>query len=173
MLSYNHKNFCYLSEFHPQDVASVNERYSGFKKALSDHGIFESKFIKIDNFNIDTPIDFPMLKHIVNSLYQDNVTAIVCENDKVAFNVYLACRSLSLTLPNDINVTGFDNNHWATMGSSSITTVDQDFSLLGEKIAEILLQKNYSPKHIVIPIKLVPRNTTGHINFDKNVTTDR
>lgn len=160
VLAYGHRSTCYLSRYTCEEVSSIRERYDGYQKALEDHGGAGPRFVKID-IPQDAPFDYPMLKHVINSLHNEGVTAIICENDEVAFYVHMCCRSLSLRPPEDLSITGFDNIEWATTGSAQITTVEQDFTLIGKEIAEAILQPDYRPIHKTVPVRLVPRASTG------------
>ena len=104
-----------------------------------------------------------MLQYLVNTLRQEGCTAIICANDIVAFHVYMCCQDLGFRVPEDMNITGFDNNEWATMGSAQITTIDQNFGLMGEAIAAALLEADHEPRNSVIPVKLILRTSTGRL----------
>lgn len=161
LLAYGHKNTCYLSRFSGEDVSSIKQRYDGYVKAIRDkNSDIKPYFFQLE---LSAHYDFPMLTHIINKLYKEGVTAFICENDEVAFHVYMCCRSLALRLPDDVSISGFDNIEWATMADARLTTVRQDFALIGKAIADILLQSNYLPIHTVIPVKLVPRTSTGMV----------
>lgn len=162
VLAYGHRSTCYLSRYTCEEISSIQERYSGYVKALREQGGCEPRFVKID-IPQDVPFDYPMLKHVINSLHNDVVTAIVCENDEVAFYVHMCCRSLSLRPPEDLSITGFDNIEWATTGSAQITTAEQDFAVIGREIAEVILQPEYRPVHKTVPVRLVPRDSTGPV----------
>ncbi|WP_040951305.1 substrate-binding domain-containing protein [Gorillibacterium massiliense] len=157
LVDYGHRNIAYLSRYSTNDVSSIRERYNGFAKCLEDRGIaVQPQFI---NMNLNS--DYPMLKHIINSLYKAGVTAIECENDEVAFNVYMCCRSLSILVPQQMNITGFDNIDWAVTGSAQLTTVDQNFAKIGETLAELILSGEVGPSSRIIPVDLIPRTSTG------------
>jgi DNA-binding LacI/PurR family transcriptional regulator len=159
LLMYGHRHICYLSRFTPDELSSVRDRYKGYEDCLTKNapGI-SPRFVHWEPSGSD---EYPMLKHIVSSLNREGISAIICENDEVAFNVYMCCRSLNLRVPGDMSITGFDNIDWATTGSAQITTVDQNFALIGETIADTLLQPVYTPQKHTLPVKLVPRTSTG------------
>jgi DNA-binding LacI/PurR family transcriptional regulator len=159
LLMYGHRNICYLSRFTPEELSSVSGRYKGYADCLKENAPeYSPRFVRWEPSGSD---EYPMLKHIVSSLSREGISAIMCENDEVAFNVYMCCRSLGLRVPGDISITGFDNIDWATTGSAQITTVDQNFTLIGETIADTLLQSVYTPQKFTLPVKLVPRTSTG------------
>jgi Transcriptional regulators len=162
VLAYGHRNTCYLSRYGCEEVNSISDRYDGYMKSLEDNGVNTPRFEKI-TIPENAPFDYPMLKHVINTLYNDDITAIICENDEVAFYVHMCTRSLSLRPPEDLSITGFDNIEWATTGSAQITTAKQDFSSIGEAIAEIILQLEYEPVHKVLPVSLVFRTSTGPV----------
>ena len=157
LISYGHTKTCYLSRFMPEELSSVRGRYKGYTDCLEDVNI-EPRFT---HWEAEAPTGYYMLQHLVNTLHLDGVTAILCENDEVAFNVHMCCLSLGLRVPEDMNITGFDNIEWATIGSARITTVDQNFDLIGKTIATTLLEENYTPKNHTIPVQLVPRTSTS------------
>ena len=161
LISYGHANICYLSRFSAEDVYSIRDRHSGLRATLSENGIKEEPLFSLIEAAPDGSLDYPMLKHIINELYRKGITALVCENDEVAFHAYMCCQSLSIRIPEDMSVTGFDNISWATMGNTHITTIEQDFVQIGESIADLLLLPDYQPKHRVIPVRLIPRHSTG------------
>jgi DNA-binding LacI/PurR family transcriptional regulator len=161
LVSYGHRNICYLSRYTPEEAGSVRERYDGYAHCLRESGVgTEPRFVRVQ-----TPasgmLDYPLLKHTVNALRREGITAIECENDEVAFHVYMCCRSLSIRVPEDISITGFDNIHWATTGSARITTVEQDFARIGLAAAELLLRPQGEPARRLVPVRIVPRNSTG------------
>lgn len=164
LVSYGHKRICYLSRFPGELVGSIEDRFRGCTDCLRDNGLESTaQFQLIDNNKADE-FDYPMLKHIINQLHRSGVTAIECENDEVAFNVHMCCRSLSIRIPEAISITGFDNIDWATMGSAQITSIEQDFPAIGRAIAEIIQQPDYTPVHKLIPVRLIPRRSTGSIS---------
>jgi GntR family transcriptional regulator of arabinose operon len=159
LVDYGHRNIAYLSRFSSGELTSIRDRYKGFQQCMDDNGItVEQDFVKM---NLSS--NYPMLKHIINNLYKAGVTAIECENDEVAFNVYMCCRSLSIQVPEQMNITGFDNIDWAVTGSAQITTVDQNFAAIGEMIAEIILAEDNYPAAKVISVDLIPRTSTSPI----------
>lgn len=157
LISYGHTNIAYLSRFPEDEVSSIFERYQGFSDCMRDNGVkINPKFI-----NTHLTDNYHLLKHVIGTLFKAGVTAIECENDEVAFNVYMCCRSLSILVPEQMNITGFDNIEWATTGSAQITTVDQNFEKIGKEFAKIILKPDTPPAVHKIPVDLIPRSSTG------------
>ncbi len=66
-------------------------------------------------------------------------TALVCENDRQAMRTVNALRQLGYRVPEDISVTGFDNNPISKMVSPRLTTVKNSSQLMG-RTCILLLQ---------------------------------
>jgi len=160
LLSYGHTKICYLSRFKPEELSSIGERYRGYKDCLLASKNAEPKFVHWDAVGKGQE-SYYMLQHLVNTLRKEEYTAILCENDEVAFNVYMCCQNLGYRIPEDMNITGFDNIEWATTGSAQITTIDQNFGLIGEAITAALLDEEYKPRNQTVPVQLIPRTSTG------------
>lgn len=100
------------------------------------------------------------------SLYKRHpeITAIFCASDMMAIGVYKAAKSLGLKIPKDLSVVGFDNIPIAEHVSPPLTTVSQDFYLMGYEAAKQLLaliENQSENKYIVLPHKLLVRESVS------------
>lgn len=159
LIDYGHRRIAYLAQNSPDELSSLSARLNGYRQCMSDHGYAVDE----DLIKLNLHSDYHMLMHIVNGLYKSGVTAIECENDEVAFNVYMCCLGLSIPVPNRMNITGFDNIEWAVTGSAQLTTIDQNFADIGEAIADFLLSEDLRPISKIIPVSLIPRASTGPV----------
>lgn len=160
LLSYGHRKIAYLSRFSDR-VSSVRNRFIGYVDTLEASGLdIMPYFAKLD-IEGTGPLNYQMLKYVINTLYNEGYTAIMCENDEVAFYTHMCCDSLSIRVPEDLSITGFDNIEWAVTGSAQITTVDQNFEQIGKEIAELITSEAYEARQSKVSVKLVPRTSTG------------
>ena len=161
LLSYGHSRMCFLSRSKPEELPNVWDRYKGYEDCLAASGVnAKPRFAHWDTTG-EEQTRYYLLQHLVNTLHQEGVTAILCENDIAAFNVHMCCQNLGLRVPEDMNITGFDNNEWATTGNAQITTVDQNFAIIGSTVAKVLLEEDYKPRNHIIPVSFIPRKSTG------------
>lgn len=92
--------------------------------------------------------------------------ALFVANDHMAFAVLDVLRNeFKLSVPEDVQVIGFDNVPLAGMGGYSLSTVEQDSNLMSQAVVLTLLQQIKSGKqakaeHIRVPVRLVLRQTT-------------
>jgi DNA-binding LacI/PurR family transcriptional regulator len=93
-------------------------------------------------------------------------TAIFCFNDISAIGAIRALKDAGLSVPGDVSVVGFDDIQSAAYSTPSLTTVRQPLSEMGERGAQVLLdriahrEKSYPAEIVMIP-ELVVRESTG------------
>ncbi|MBG0856587.1 LacI family DNA-binding transcriptional regulator [Streptomyces spinoverrucosus] len=98
-----------------------------------------------------------------SALRGHRVTAVVCDDDKLAAGAYKAVRRLGLRIPDDISVTGLDDLALATAIDPELTTVRLDAELFGERGMRALLAvlEGREPDRGDIPVELVVRGSTA------------
>ncbi|NLT55909.1 MAG: diguanylate cyclase [Actinomycetales bacterium] len=93
-----------------------------------------------------------------------DIDAVVAANDVSAFGVLAALRTAGLRVPEDVLVTGFDNEPSAELRWPGLTTVDQNLEEQGRVAAELLLARldgaRGPARQVVVPSRLVVRGTT-------------
>ena len=90
--------------------------------------------------------------------------AIICANDSLAMMVVTALSECGVRVPEDVIVTGFDNEYYAKIYSPSIASVNQCFDKMGEEAAGTLLSvfAGGSPvKEVIIPSVFIPSESCG------------
>ena len=84
--------------------------------------------------------------------------AFVCANDILALNVCEVLSNLRYTVPDDVLVTGYDNEMFGNIYAPTLTTVDQSFTEIGSTSAQILLDLMEGiphPQQTLIPSKVI------------------
>jgi len=94
---------------------------------------------------------------------ESRVTALVCDDDKLAAGAYKAARRLGLRIPDDLSITGLDDLALATAIDPELTTVRLDAELFGEHGMRALLAvlDGRAPEEGDIPVELVVRGSTA------------
>ena len=142
------------------------ERYDGYKKAFED---FNKKLDENLIFNSGYAFEdgLKLADEIIK--LKKKPDAIFACNDMMALGLIKKLKEYGIKIPDDIGIAGFDNILQAEY--ASLTTVDQQISLIGKKAAEILINliennkkniKNYF--QVKIPTKLIIRQTTKKLN---------
>lgn len=132
-----HRDIGYVySEFSSE---SLQERKRCFHAALREFGLEdrpENYFISAWDCR-NCSYDF---KRITRQLSQAErlPTVLVAEDDHEATQIYQALRHLGLRVPEDISVTGFDDNFLASMLDPPLTTVKNYRHLMGRQCVLLL-----------------------------------
>lgn len=84
-------------------------------------------------------------------------TAVFAGNDSMAFGIMTALRERGLRVPDDVSVVGFDDLPESAHMVPGLTTVRQDFQLLGQLAVEYVLNLIEYPDTPIYQRVLSPR----------------
>ncbi|MBN2472417.1 MAG: LacI family DNA-binding transcriptional regulator [Anaerolineae bacterium] len=104
--------------------------------------------------------------HATLALLEHNVpfTALVAGNDQMALGAIRALRQHGRRVPQDVSITGFDNIPESAFFDPPLTTVWQDFSMVGQRSVEMLVERinepHGSPEQRVLYPRLLVREST-------------
>jgi DNA-binding LacI/PurR family transcriptional regulator len=95
----------------------------------------------------------------------DGVTAVFAGNDQMALGVLRALSEAGVRVPDQISVVGFDDIPESEFFSPPLTTVRQDFDVVGRHCIEVLLRQiDVGPtayERLVVPPSFVVRSSTA------------
>ncbi|MGE5279848.1 MAG: substrate-binding domain-containing protein [Deltaproteobacteria bacterium] len=136
-------------------------RLEGYKQAMQKHGLTVPRGYVQEGFFLRTPAR-AAAKALLN--LGDRPTAIFAASDVMALEVVDEARAEGLRIPWDISLVGFDDNPIAGYSAVRLTTVAQPIVEMGrlalEKLHLISAGKEKQPVKIVLPTKLVKREST-------------
>ena len=91
------------------------------------------------------------------------ITALFCANDQMALGAYRALREAGLRVPEDVSVVGFDDNDEAAMYAPPLSTVAQDWAVLGELAltTALAMTRGAEPRDSKVPQRFVERESTA------------
>lgn len=160
LLELGHTRIAFIR--YDNNISTLTNRLAGFKAAHGKNGI---------------PVDESMIfsEHISSSGYitakallssKKPPTAIQCTNDHLAMGVYMAASELSIKIPQDVSVSGFDNAMMSRLMIPNLTTVAQPAHEMGETAAQLMIKRiigdeRTEPRSIVLPTKHIIRDSTA------------
>ncbi|WP_139691922.1 LacI family DNA-binding transcriptional regulator [Sporolactobacillus terrae] len=135
------------------------ERLQGYQKVISMHSDYEEVTIQSD-FTIDGGINaVDQLLH----KYPD-IDGLFVGNDLMAVGVIKELNRLSIRVPDEIAVCGFDGIYLTRIVNPEITTIEQPIYKMGEIAAEKLIDRINNPhlnrECIVLDVKLRVRQSS-------------
>ena len=87
-------------------------------------------------------------------------TALFCLGDSIAFGAYSACRSLGLTVPEDLSILGFDDSELAPLVTPELTTFGWDEQAIVDAALQSLIGDDSSGKVMFRP-EFIQRASTA------------
>ena len=96
-------------------------------------------------------------------LIQAGVTAVFCYNDMMAVGAMLACRTLGISIPEQLSIVGFDDIELAQFVTPALTTVHQPKLRMGQTAIAMLLDllDGKSTESRLLPTDLIVRGSTA------------
>jgi LacI family transcriptional regulator len=139
-----------------------NKRLEGYEKALADNNAcYEPINILYQN---DASANYSSIQKVLSQA--DRPDGMIATVEKLTTDIYLACKELKLSIPQDVKVVSFSNLSAASILNPSLTTVTQPAFDMG-RTAAIALFKALEKKNFVlhdecltIPSELIVRGST-------------
>jgi DNA-binding LacI/PurR family transcriptional regulator len=141
---------------------AAQDRCQGYEEALQEAGIFPAAELIIEgNWLARSGYDALMQLAQVDEL----PSAIFAQNDLMAVGVLRAARDMGLAVPADLSLIGVDDIPLAAFFEPPLTTLHQDFHLIGREAASLLIRSIEQPeaprRQLRLPVKLVVRRSTA------------
>ncbi|WP_035779228.1 LacI family DNA-binding transcriptional regulator [Butyrivibrio sp. MC2013] len=133
IIEYGHRKIAFLCD---SERGVDMKRYEGYRKALKESGIEDSpsnRLFVTDGFG-GTSQQWDRIVEQVRAY-----TAVECTSDYFAVQLIKNLIQKGIRVPEDISVTGFDDNDFARFCNPGITTIHQDIREKGELAAHMLI----------------------------------
>lgn len=173
LIERGHRNIGFVSQ--PLSTSRSRElRYQGYIHALMEHGApVRKEHIRIITSDIHTVhgthvLDSPGHPELRDFLSSNrNMTAVVCDEDYGAAELYYAASELGLRVPEDLSLTGFTDNRILRFLPVRLTTVRQPVAELGERALDLLIERVANPDRdyteVVIGTEIVDRDSVADL----------
>jgi len=161
LLQLGHRQIALLTG--PLASVSARLRYQGWLEALSEQQIAPCATHHGDwSAASGHQLAMSLLSH------SPRPTAILVANDQMALGVLRAAHEHGLQVPEQISVVGYDDTEDSAYFQPPLTTIKQDFRLLGgESVSRLVegLEQYAGPQKesLLLPTLLVVRNTTAPV----------
>jgi DNA-binding LacI/PurR family transcriptional regulator len=154
LASKGHVHVLYRRGWHYQ--ASASRRYEAFQEAATQLGMTITEDVdRIENFDI---ILSDGEKTILSKPISERPSAIVCSNDRLAYEAFDYCQECGLRIPNDIAIVGFDGIVPQFRPAAMLTTIRAPWSDVARTAFELVMRRiegETVPDETVLPVELV------------------
>ncbi|MFZ3566095.1 LacI family DNA-binding transcriptional regulator [Streptomyces sp. BH097] len=163
LLNLGHRRIAYIEPADDSGFAwSSRARLEGYRAALAEAGVEHDE----DLVRQVAQWQGPSLDAAVGRLLSltEPPTAIFAETDDIAFRLLTVLRGANVPVPQRMSVLGFDDH--AMAAPWDLSTMAQPARQLGVAAAELACGVVQEPetnleRHVVLPVELVPRGSTG------------
>lgn len=136
-----------------------NDYILGFKTAFQDSGLEAD-----ESLIVESEITFDSAYTVSKQILGSGLQAIMTISDLMACAAIQAARTAKLSIPDDIAITGYDDELYARINQMPITTVRQPIALMCKRSVEYLFDmiendKRFSCVELLSP-EIVIRETT-------------
>ncbi|MBD2250770.1 LacI family DNA-binding transcriptional regulator [Nostoc parmelioides FACHB-3921] len=138
------------------------QRLEGYRIAMNQAGLPQNPAWVAINQDPKIINDIDIGKKMLPQLVEAGVTGIFCYNDMVAIGALLACKELSISVPEDLSLVGFDNIALSSYITPPLTTVSQRMLEMGESAMTMLvdLLQGKAVENLLLSPFLVKRDST-------------
>ena len=146
----------------PVTITTMRERRDGYLLAHQQHGLPVSPEL----MRFDSPKQAGGYASALELLQQEPaITALFAGNNLIATGALKAIHERGLRIPQDISVVSFSDMPWAPLLQPPLTVISQPDYELGQKAAELLVERLEHPdkavSHLQLSLKFVVRASTG------------
>lgn len=154
----------------PQDSISATLRAKSAQAQLRSHQL-EPVLTVAGDWSAKSGFDattFAMMQ-------RHSFTAVVVGNDQMALGALRALTEAGFSVPNEISVTGYDDTSDSAFFTPPLTTVQQDFSLLGHASVEQLLTliAGGAAYNRILPVSFIERDTIAPVTQNNAVSVQQ
>ena len=141
-----------------ESAPSCVARSAGFRDAVQEAGLHYSPALM-------RHVDPAQASQIHQAVKETAPDGIVCSNDYTAAHVMRALEDLSLTVPDNVKVAGFDDVKYASLLPVALTTIHQPCAELGATAVRVMVERLKNPdmpaRDVLLNFSLIVRASSG------------
>lgn len=158
LIGLGHRKIAHITG-HPQ-IPTTIERVAGYEGAMAKNDIeIDDRLIK--SSNSDYQSGATLMQELLD--LPDPPTAVFTANNLLTLGALKTIHKNGLNIPDDISIVGFDDMYWSMSLNPPLTAVRQSGYDIGNKAAELLLQKIANPDRqtssLVLDTELIVRQS--------------
>ena len=157
LLSLGHRQIALLNG--PAESVAARARHQGWMSVLQEHQLTPHSVLSGD-WSAQSGF-----RSVVTLIEQGLPEALLVANDQMALGALRALHQAGVRIPDDISIIGYDDTAESAWYQPPLTTIRQDFTALGERSVDWLVEKLTQKEEMAFlpPFapRLVIRETTG------------
>lgn len=151
----------------PMDVFTARQRLEGWKHEMIDNGI-EPDYSLVAYSDYTVQGGYKAMMRLFKE--HQEMTAVFVSNYEMTLGAIVALKELSIQLPDQLSLIGFDNIELSKVVTPTLTIVTQPMEQIGEQSASLLLDRlthknEKKPKTLVLPTYLKKGDSVKKLCF--------
>jgi LacI family transcriptional regulator len=147
----------------PFSLRAISRRLDGVRRAAAEAG---ADLTIIETPGLNTGEGRILGRTLLDA--SPAIDGVVCASDPLAVGVIQAATDLAIAVPEQLVVSGYDNNHFASESAIPVSTIAQPGRQMGEVATQLLLQEiNDATGHrhtaVVLDPQLIARRSTERL----------
>ena len=142
----------------------IARRYEGYRQAMRDNKL---KPALVTVRSAQSFVDFGQKSAQLILARRPRATAVVAGNDESAYGLWLSLRRLSVKVPDQISLVGFDDREEAVLMDPPLSTVRVHKEEIGQTCMKMLLERLHHPdmafSQRILPTEFVIRGTVRRL----------
>lgn len=162
LIDHGHENIALITKI---DDNQGKLRMKGYFDAFEANTIlFKGEHI----YTFDTENKIQVIEQIVQHIFERkiNISALVCYNDEIAYDIIQRLKGKNIRVPRDISVVGEDNSVLSRLSEMNLTSTSHPQELLGVKAAKWIInaiENNEKSDSILLDTYIIERNSVKKI----------
>lgn len=170
LLDLGHVRIAYID--HCYTGSAARERFAGFRKAMSEQGLFHENLRSVADYRSQTTVNDAVQGILSQS---EKTTAIFAYNDLMAIYVMRALKNAGVLIPDEMALVGYDNIAVAEFLEVPLTSVHQSPYEVGIEATKLLLKQIKEPgtaRQIVFKPQIVVRASSDATAPQQNLSSN-
>lgn len=152
LIEKGHRHIAFVGSY-PDSRISFRYRRTGYRQALSDHGISEMYFADCPHNNREE-----IISATCRMIHENpQVTAFIACNDEVAIIAMHGVLEAGKRVPDDLSIVGFDNNTNAENTIPPLTTMNVDKIGMGRLAVQLMINRAENPEQGYVSMRVHTR----------------
>lgn len=137
-------------------------RYKGYIAALDENNLeYDENLTYFCKYSLKADDGYDAMNAILQKT--KDIDAVFCVNDEIAMGAINALRDNNISVPQDVDVMGFNNTYGAAIFYPKLTTIAQPLYDMGSVATRMLIKKiNHEPldnELFILPYELIERDS--------------
>ncbi|MBC8136947.1 MAG: LacI family DNA-binding transcriptional regulator [Fibrella sp.] len=163
LIGLGHRRIAFITDNDPES-SYIENRLVGYRETMDDKELARQE-VRLTYADATNGGVYIAAERLARLPVTQRPTALFCTSDSAAGSAIEALKDCGLRVPEDISVSGFNDDNGAKDLRPALTTMRQPYASIGEQAISLLVEQvsdiSRRGRQVMLPTELVVRNSTG------------